>query len=126
MALLTRLVAASCSRPSSSAVTVDRRDPESVVRGYFDAWERSDWPAQVSFMSGTYANMAPEPADSLRVVEIHRLKESSATVARYRVVFDIKVQGEGVSMSSGRCDWTYDLTWDADRGSWLITNYGAG
>jgi hypothetical protein len=110
----------------SVAVTVDRHNPESVLRAYFDAWERSDWSVQVSLMDEKYAQMAPEPVDSISILEIQPIASSSLTARIYLVIFEIKVKGQGISMQSGRYDWNYYLTWDAKRGSWFITNYGSG
>jgi hypothetical protein len=107
-------------------VTVDRRNPESVLRAYFDAWERSDWSGQLSMMDANYAQMAPEPVDSISILEIQPIPSSSLTERTYHVIFEIKVKGQGISMHNGRYEWGYYLTWDAKRGSWLITNYGAG
>ncbi len=120
------LVLVSCSALRPPLPPVDRRDPEAVLRGYFAAWQRGDWSAQASFMDAKYARMDPEPVESLSVVEIAPLPGGSSGERSYRVVFEIKVKGHGVSMRSGRYDWTYYLTWDAARASWLITNYGAG
>ncbi len=111
---------------SKDAVTVDRHNPESVLRAYFDAWERSDWSVQASLMDEKYAQMVPEPVDSIRILEIQPISSSSLTERACHVIFEIKVKGQGVSMQSGQYDWSYYLTWDAKRGSWLITNYGAG
>ncbi len=111
---------------SSSGPAVDRHDPEAVLRAYFAAWQRGDWSAQASFMDDKYAGMNPEPVESIRVLEIVPLPAPSSNERLYRVVFDIQVKGQGVSMRSGRYDWSYYLTWEAGRGSWLITNYGAG
>jgi hypothetical protein len=107
-------------------VMVDRRNPESVLRAYFDAWEQSDWPVQLSMMAANYANMAPEPVDSISILEIQPLSNSSLTERTYHVVFEIKVKGQGISMHTGRYEWSFYLTWDARRDSWLITNYGGG
>ena len=109
-----------------SPVTVDRQDPESVLRAYFDAWQRSDWSAQASLMDEKYAQMAPEPVDLIRILEIQPVLSSSLTERTYRVIFEIQVKGQGVSMQSGQYGWSYYLTWDPKRSSWLITNYGAG
>ncbi len=111
---------------SSAGPAVDRHDPEAVLRAYFAAWQRGDWSAQASFMDDNYAGMDPEPLESLYLVEIVPLPAPSSNERLYRVVFDIRVKGQGVSMRSGRYDWSYYLAWDAGRGSWLITNYGAG
>jgi hypothetical protein len=108
------------------AATVDHHDPGSVLRAYFDAWERSDWSVQASLMDKKYAQMVPEPVDSIRILEIQPILSSSLTERTYHVIFEIKVKGQGVSMQSGWYDWSYYLTWDAQRSSWLITNYGAG
>ena len=108
-------------------VTVDRRNPESVLRAYFDAWQRSDWSVQSSMMAANYAQMAPEPVDSISILELQPIPTSLLTErTTYHVIFEIKVKGQGISMHNGRYDWSYYLTWDAQRGSWLITNYGAG
>jgi hypothetical protein len=105
--------------------SVDHHDPESVLRAYFDAWERSDWSAKQSLMDDRYAGMVPEPVDSIRILEIQRVS-SSPTKCVYSVLFDIQVKGQGVSMHSGQVHWNYYLTWYADRDSWLISNYGYG
>ena len=123
------LLSAGCmnsTNTSKAAVIVDRHNPKSVLRAYFDAWERSDWSVQASLMDEKYAQMVPEPVDSIRILEIQPISSSSVTEQTYHVIFEIKVKGQGVSMQSGRYDWSYYLTWDAKRGSWLITNYGAG
>jgi hypothetical protein len=102
---------------------VDRHDPESVVREYFEAWGRGDWSAEASFMDEKYAGMAPEPVDSIRILELRALNTAS-TERTYQVIFEIKVKGEGVSMQSGQYNWNYYLSWDAQRATWLISNYG--
>ena len=126
VASLALLLCAGCTNTSKAADTVDRHDPESVLRAYFEAWVRSDWSNQASFMDEKYAQMVPEPVDSLRIIQIQPIANSSLTESTYQVTFDIKVKGQGVSMQSGRYDWSYTLTWEAQRGAWLITNYGAG
>ena len=126
LALLLSTGCTNNTNTSKVAVTVDRHNPESVLRAYFDAWERSDWSDQASFMDEKYAHMMPEPVDSIRILEIQSIPSSSLTERTYYVKFEIKVKGQGVSMQSGQYDWSYYLTWDAKRGSWLITNYGAG
>jgi hypothetical protein len=113
------------SSTQSTAASVDRHDPESVLRGYFSAWQSGDWERQVSFMAEQYARMVPEPVESLRIVELSRV-EGSSSQCLYHAVFEIKVKGKGVSMTSGRYDWTYDLTWDGQRHSWIVVNYGEG
>ena len=120
------LLSAGCTNTSKAAVTVDRHNPESVLCAYFDAWERSDWFVQASLMDEKYAHMVPEPVDSIHILVIQPISSSSLTEQTYHVIFEIKVNGQGVSMQSGQYDWSYYLTWNAKRGSWLITNYGAG
>jgi hypothetical protein len=102
------------------SIPFDRHDPEAVLRAYFDAWNRNDWTAKNSLLG---QERAPEPVDSVRVIEIE-LISSSPTEFVYRVQFELRVKGEGVSMHSGKYGWKYYLTWDANRDSWLITNYG--
>jgi hypothetical protein len=117
------ILCSSCMNIGKTAIAVDKRDPESVLRAYFEAWGRDDWAAEASFMDEKFAGMAPEPVDSIRVLEIHAFNTGS-TERSYHVLFEIKVKGEGVSMQSGQYNWNYYLSWDAQRGSWLISNYG--
>ena len=125
LALMVFLLAG-CTISAAPVVKVDHRNPESVLRAYFDAWQRSDWSAQASLMDEKYAQMVPEPLDSIRILEIQPISVSSPSERTYHVIFKIKVKGQGVSMQSGRYDWSYSLSWDARRASWLISNYGAG
>ena len=117
------LICSSCWYPGKKGIAVDRHDPDSVLRAYFEAWGRGDWAAEASFMDEKYAGMAPEPVDSIRILEISALNTSS-TWRAYQVLFEIKVKGQGVSMQSGQYNWNYYLTWDAQRASWLISEYG--
>ena len=121
--ILLCLLCSSCMNISKTAIAVDRHDPEAVLRAYFEAWGRGDWATEASFMDEKYAGMVPEPVDSIRILEIYALN-ISPTWRAYQVTFEIKVKGEGVSMQSGQYNWNYYLSWDAQRGSWLISNYG--
>jgi hypothetical protein len=120
------VVVTGCSRTTAStAQAVNARNPESVLRAYFAAWQRGDWARQESFMDAKYAGGIPEPVTSLRILTLRRVAKAR-TRYLYAVSFDIVAKGSGVSMTSGRYDWTYELAWDAARRSWIITNYGAG
>ena len=130
------LMPAGC-RSTRESATIDRHNPEAVVRAYFDAWNRNDISAQKSFMVSTYANANwyTESADTVTVVSVQLLDEKTAglwlagdvnTIRMYLIVFDYNPHGRGLSMERGRYNWTYVLTWDAGRDSWLISNYGAG
>ena len=114
------------SQTNQTAISFDSTDPESVLRAYFKAWEKSDWALQTSLMDAKYAQMTPEPVDSIRILEIKAIPSSSSSERTYQVVFEIRVKGKGVSMQTGKYNWTYYLSWDEKRNSWLITNYGAG
>jgi hypothetical protein len=57
------LLTAGCTTSATAAVKVDRRNPESVLHAYFDAWQRSDWSTQASLMDEKYSKMVPEPLD---------------------------------------------------------------
>jgi hypothetical protein len=124
-------------RSNSGSPFVDRRDPDAVLQAYFAAWNRNDTVSQKSFMTVSYSDTDwdEQPVDSLTVVSAKLLDEKSARlwstgppdVTRvYLVVFDYNPRGHGFSMQRGRYTWTYTLTWDAARASWLISNYGAG
>jgi hypothetical protein len=123
---VTLLICAAC-HPKRSSPAVDRHDPEAVLRAYFAAWARNDTEAQISFMAAGYGRLADEPVDSLRILSLAPADGGSSTRKVYSVSFDITFTGgRSVSMENGRYYWTYTLTWDAARESWLITNYGAG
>src|SRR5438105_2887369 len=109
---------------TSSSLTVDRRNPDSVLRAYFAAWSRNDTATEKSFMTSNYAKTTwyPEPVDSVTVPSIRLLDEKSArlwssgspdTARVYLVDFDYRPKGRGFSMERGRYRWTYTLTWDA-------------
>lgn len=101
-------------------VPFNHHDPEAVLRAYFDAWNRNDWKACESL--GGRCN---EPVESVRILEIHGSCEY-LTECIYSVLFEIKVVGKGVSMHTGQYPWSYYLTWDANRDTWYISNYGFG
>jgi hypothetical protein len=104
---------------------VDRRDPEAVLRAYFAAWANNDRATLTSLMVQKYANLAYEPVDSLRVLTIVPADGASPTRRVYAVSFEVTFKGgRSISMENGRYNWTYTLTWDAARDSWLISNYG--
>jgi hypothetical protein len=105
---------------------IDRNIPESVLRAYFIAWERGEWDVQLSMMDGKYQGMAPEPANTIKIVSIDPIASYTKDDCNYRVIFDIEVAGQGVSMHTGRYDWNYYLRWNENRKSWLIINYGVG
>jgi hypothetical protein len=110
-----------------SAPAVDRRDPEAVVRAYFAAWANNDTATQTSLMTQNYSNLAYEPVDSLRVLTIIPAEGASSTRRVYAVSFEVTFKGSrSISMENGRYSWSYTLTWDATRDSWLISSYGAG
>lgn len=105
------------------SVPFDRHDPESVIRAFFDAWERKDANALASILMYKRGDTVFEPTDSIKIQEI-KLVSSSPTERVYKVIFEVKIKGEGITMHSGKYGWKYYLTWDANRDSWLITNYG--
>ena len=59
-----------------------------------------------------------EPLESLRIVSLE-LRDQTATRCTFDVVFDVKVKGDGLSMTDGSYPWSYELTWNADQSSWL-------
>jgi hypothetical protein len=124
--LVPLLVLSATCRTTNNFATVERHNPEEVLRAYFDAWAHNDTERQKSFMTKNYAGLVREPVDSLRVVSVTPVDSASATTRVYAVSFEIKFNGQGVSMDSGRYNWRYTLTWDATGDSWLISNYGAG
>ena len=121
----------------SGSTRLNRRDAGAVLRAYFAAWNRNDTATQKSLMTAQYANASwyPEPVESVAVVSTKLLDEKTAhlwstgaseSTRVYLVVFDYNPRGRGFSMERGRYTWTYVLTFDAQRRSWLISNYGAG
>lgn len=78
-------------------------------------------------MTQNYSNLSYEPVDSLRILTIAPAERASPTKRVYAVSFEVTFKGgRSISMGNGRYNWTYTLTWDATRDSWLISNYGAG
>ncbi len=133
--LVSFLALSAACRTSGGSPAVDRHNPEAVLGAYFNAWNRNDLPLQKSFMTTNYAGLAREPVDSVRVLSIKLLDAKTSRLwstgspeatGVYIVVFDYKPTGRGFSMEGGRYTWSYTLTWDASRNSWLISNYGAG
>ena len=123
--------------PKNGTATTDRQNPDAVLRAYFKAWNRNDVASQKSFMVAKYADADwyPEPIESVTLVSARpldpkdaRLWSTGASEATrtYVVIFDYNPRGQGFSMKRGRYTWTYTMTWDAQRASWLISNYGAG
>jgi hypothetical protein len=104
--------------------TVDRHDPESVIRAYFDAWERSDSLAMASVLSSKYGrSFMFEPMVSLEILEIELISDASPTERSYSVLYDVQWKNRE---DTNPTRWSFHLTWDANRDSWTITNYGAG
>jgi hypothetical protein len=124
--LVTLSVVSAACRPINNVATIDRRQPEEVLRAYFDAWAHNDTARQQSFMTANYRGLIREPVDSLHVISVAPVDGAPANTRVYAVSFEIKSNGQGSSVPSGRHQWTYTLTWDAPRDSWLISNYGAG
>jgi len=121
------LLMTSACQSTRTSPAVDRHDLEAVLRAYFAAWARNDTDARTSFMIATRASWAREPVDSLRVLSVKPVDGASPTTRVYSVSFEVTFTGgRSVSMENGRYNWTYSLTWDATKDSWLIANYGAG
>ncbi len=103
---------------------VDRHDPESVIRAYFDALLRSDSSALASVLSSKFGqNFIFEPAESIEILEIELISDLSPTERVYSVLYDVQWQNRE---DTNPTRWKFHLTWDANRDSWIITNYGAG
>ena len=76
VASLVLVCAVGCAGGGSPAAALDRHDPEAVLRAYFDAWARGDWPAQTTLMDEKYGRMEPEPLDSIRILDIKLLSNA--------------------------------------------------
>jgi uncharacterized protein DUF4829 len=120
------LASSAACRPVNRSQPVDRHNPEAVLRAYLDAWARNDSDTEKSFMTRKYTEMFSEPVESLQVLSIKPNDGALPNARVFTVDFEIKFKGRGFSMEDGRHIWTYTLTWDATRDSWLISNYGAG
>ena len=104
---------------------VDRHDPESVIRAYFDAWERYDGSAMAALIGQSNIQIAfHERIDSILVLEIKLISSPSQTERIYSVTFDI--QQEGANSLNGQVEWTFTMMWDSNRDSWFIANHGVG
>jgi len=110
-----------------SSSPVNRHNPEAVLRAYFEAWAHNDNETRASFMSNKEVQSMSEPVDSIRILSLVPNQSASTTTRVYSVSFEIKFAGgRSISMEDGRYYWTYTLTWDSTRDSWLISNYGSG
>ena len=104
-------------------VSLDRHDPEAVLRAYFDAWTRNDWVIKNALTFGQA--ITPEPVDSLEILEFKSIS-SSPTEYVYSVWFEIQVKGQGISLHSGKYFRKYHLIWVPDHDSWYVTGYTQG
>jgi hypothetical protein len=121
------LIASAACTSTRSSPAVNRHDPAAVLNAYFAAWAHNDTNAQTSFMTPNYARLASEPVESLRVLSVRSADGASPTKRVYSVSFEVTFKGgRSLSMESGAYNWTYALTWEATRDSWLVANYGAG
>ena len=103
---------------------VDRHDPESVIRAYFDAWKRSDSSAMASVLSSKFGqNFIFEPLDSMEILEVELISDSSPTEQIYSVLYDAQWKNQP---DTNPTRWRFRLTWDANRDSWIIIGYGSG
>jgi hypothetical protein len=103
---------------------VDRHDPESVIRAYFDAWERSDSLAMASVLSSKFGqNFIFEPLDSMEVLNIELISDPSATERIYSVLYDAQWKDQP---ETNPTRWRFRLNWDPKRESWIIIGYGSG
>jgi len=103
--------------------SVDRHDPESVIRAYFDAWVRSDSSAMASVLSHNNGYFIFEPMNSISILEIKLISDSSSRERIYSVLYDVQWK---VQEGSGKIRWSFTLEWNANRDSWLIDHYGYG
>ena len=103
---------------------VDRHDPESIIRAYFDAWQRSDSSAMASVLSSKFGqNFMFEPLKSMELLEIELISDPTPTEQVFSVLYDAQWTDQ---LDTNPIRWKFYLTWDANRDSWIITNYGAG
>jgi hypothetical protein len=106
---------------------INRHDPAAVLQAYFDAWERNDWITEESLMATKYQGLDTvyTPVKSLKVIEIQNTY-SEPNLKVYSVTYEIQIKGELVSITSGRQWMTVEISWDASRDEWVISNYGHG
>jgi hypothetical protein len=103
---------------------VDRHDPESVIRAYFDAWKRSDSSAMASVLSSKFGqNFMFEPLESMEILDIELVSDSSSTERIYSVLYDAQWKDQP---DTNPTRWRFRLSWDANRDSWIIIGYGSG
>ena len=99
-----------------STIPFDRHDPESVVRAYFDAWNRNDWATRdaLARQKMTYGTV-----EYVHILEIKNVSPSP-TEPIYTVVLEIKPEGYEVTTIRQR----FHLSWDAQGDTWYISNFG--
>ncbi|MEK6750742.1 MAG: hypothetical protein AABZ00_00640 [Chloroflexota bacterium] len=108
--------------------TVDRHDPESMIRAYFDALVRQDSIAMASVDGWGYSqkHSFTYPIESVRILKITLISDAVPNQRDYRVLFDVQIKEgqDGLDLPSGVYQWAFTLTWDANRDSWLVRYTG--
>ena len=103
---------------------VDRHDPESIIRAFFDAWERNDGTTMSALERSNIQYAFHDQVDSIRILDIKLISSPSPTERVYSVTFDI--HQERANSLNGQVEWTFTMMWDSALDSWFIANHGVG
>ena len=108
--------------------TIDRHDPESMIRAWFDALVRQDSIAMASVDGWRYSEKYgfTYPIESVRILKITLISDAVPNQRDYRVLFDVQIKKgqDGHDLPSGVYEWAFTVTWDANRDSWLVRYTG--
>ena len=115
---------------------VDRNNPESVIRAWFDAMAREDGVAMESVM-GTLEGRIPysfgpnsstppiTPIKSIKILEIKLISQSAGILYHYQVQFTEQLSQDEEEQKNPFW-WSFDLIWQDERQSFIIYNHGGG
>jgi hypothetical protein len=116
---------------------VDRNNPESVIRAYFDAMAREDGVAMESVMGTVTGERVPysfgpnsstppiTPIKSIKILEIKLISQSVGVLYHYKVRFSEQVDRDGKEYKD-QPEWDFELVWADERQSFVIFNHGMG
>lgn len=114
---------AACSTPQSQSESaeVNGDDPCSVVDGYFYAWQHEDWSRQMELVDTDLVRLQPEPLTKVDVISVFAVEVEPSHVV-CEAIFDAGSPGEGATVQRGRHQWTFELFFYEDLGTYVITD----
>jgi hypothetical protein len=106
---------------------VDRTNPESVIRAWFDGLVRGDGVAMGSVESRPELRLPVFDTNikSIEILEMKLISQSAGSYYHYRVRFTEQGFRDGKEYKE-QPEWDFELIWDGERQSFVIFNHGVG